>query len=48
MTRSSMQILVAVLALTAIVLGYLYYQEQQKTTGVAVEVGEGGISIETK
>jgi hypothetical protein len=29
-------------------LGYQFYQERQKTTGVEINIGEHGISIEKK
>jgi hypothetical protein len=31
-----------------VVLGYLLYQERQKTSGVEINIGERGISIEKK
>jgi predicted negative regulator of RcsB-dependent stress response len=41
-------LVVGVLAVAALIFGYLFYQERQKTTGIDIDVGEGGISIETK
>jgi len=32
----------------AAVLGYQLYQERQKTTGIEINLGKGGISIEKK
>jgi hypothetical protein len=40
--------LIGVLALATAVLGYRSYQERQKTTGIEINVGPGGISIEKK
>ena len=40
-------IVIAVLVVAAAVLGYLYYQEQQKP-GIEIDVGGDGVSIETK
>jgi len=31
-----------------VVIGYQLYQERQKTTGIEIEVGKTGISIEKK
>jgi hypothetical protein len=45
MGRSALYVLVGALAVAAAVLGYLYYQEQQ-TSGVEINIGEGGVSIE--
>ena len=41
-------LVVGVLAVAALIFGYLFYQERQKTTAIDIDVGEGGISIETK
>lgn len=48
MNRNSLYALVAVLAVAAGVLGYLYYEERQQTAGIEVEVGNNGLSVETK
>jgi len=37
-----------VIAALAGVVGYLLYQERQKSSGIAINVGKGGISIEKK
>jgi hypothetical protein len=47
MNRQIGYLLIAVLVVAAAVLGYLYYQEQQKP-GIDIEVGKNGVSIETK
>jgi len=47
MNRPIVYLVVAALVVAAVVLGYLYYQEQQKP-GIDIEVGKNGVSIETK
>lgn len=41
-------VIIAVFAVAALVLGYRFYQERQTTNGIQIDVGKGGISIETK
>ena len=48
MNRNVLYLIVGALAAVAVVLGYQYYQERQKTTGVEINIGQGGISIEKK
>ena len=48
MNRNVLYLIIGVLAVTALVFGYQFYQEQQKTTGIQIDVGKGGVSIETK
>lgn len=48
MSRNSLYLVIGLLALAALVSGYLYYQEQQKTAGITIDVGKDSISIETK
>ena len=47
MSRQTLTIVIAILAVGAAILGYMVYQDQQ-TTGVEIKIGEGGISIEEK
>jgi len=47
MNRNVLYIVIGVLAVVVLVLGYQYYQERQKPSGIDIKVGEGGISIET-
>ena len=47
MNRTILYVIVVVLAATTAVLGYQYYQDQQKS-GIELSVGKGGISVETK
>jgi hypothetical protein len=46
--RNTLYIVVAVLVIVALALGYMFYQERQKTSGIDIRVDEGGITIETK
>ena len=48
MNRNTLYLVIGALAVVALVVGYLLYQERQKTTGIDINVGERGISIETK
>jgi hypothetical protein len=48
MNRNVLYLVVGVLAVAALIFGYLFYQERQETTGIQIDVGEGRISIETK
>lgn len=46
--QRTLYLVIGALAVTAMVLGYQVYQERQTTTGVEINVGKSGISIETK
>jgi hypothetical protein len=48
MTRNRLYLIIGALAVATVVLGYLYYQERQKTTGIEINVDKSGISIEEK
>ena len=48
MNRNVLYLVIGALVVATAVVGYLLYQEQQKTTGIDITVGESGISIETK
>ena len=48
MNRNIIYLVIGVLAVGAVVMGYQFYQERQKATGIQIDVGKGGISIETK
>ena len=48
MSRNGIYLVVAALIAATAVLGYLLYQERQKTSGVEITVGDHGISVETK
>jgi predicted negative regulator of RcsB-dependent stress response len=47
MNRNVIMLVVAVLAVAVVVLGYQLYQERHKS-GVAISIGNSGISIEKK
>lgn len=48
MNRNVLYIVIGVLAIAAAVFAYQLYQERQKTTGIEINVGKSGISIEKK
>ena len=48
MNRNVLYAVIGVLAVAAAVFGYQLYQERQKTTGIEINVGKSGISIEKK
>ncbi len=48
MNRNILYLIIGALVVVGVVLGYQFYQERQKTSGVEINVDEGGISIETK
>ena len=39
---------IGALVVALIAVGYLFYQERQKTSGIDINFGDGGVSIETK
>ncbi len=44
MSRNTLYLVIGLLAVVLIVVGYLYYQENQR--GVEIRIGDQGISIE--
>ena len=48
MNRNILYAIIAALGVAAVVFGYQLYQERQKTTGVEINVGKSGITIEKK
>ncbi len=48
MNRNGLYLIIAALVVAVGVVGYLYYQDRQQTTGVDISVGDSGISIEAK
>jgi len=48
MNRNVLYLVIAAFAVATVVIGYLLYQERHKTTGVEINIGERGISIEKK
>ena len=43
LNRNVLYLVISVLAVAAVVFGYQLYQERQKTTGIEINVGKGGI-----
>jgi len=48
MNRNVLYLVIGALAVVTVVIGYQLYQERQKTTGIEINVGKSGISIEKK
>jgi predicted negative regulator of RcsB-dependent stress response len=48
MNRNILYLAIGALAVVIVVIGYQLYQERQKTTGIEINVGKTGISIEKK
>ena len=48
MTRNTTYLVISVIAVSAIVLGYLYYQKRQSGSGIELSVGHSSISVEKK
>ncbi len=48
MNRNVLYLVIGALAVATAVFGYQLYQERHKTTGIEINVGGRGISIEKK
>jgi predicted negative regulator of RcsB-dependent stress response len=48
MNRNVLYLVIGALVVVAVVVGYLLYQERQNTGGIDINVGNGGVSIQTK
>ena len=48
MNRNIVYLVIGALVVAVGVVSYLLYQERQKTTGIEINIGEHGISIEKK
>ncbi len=48
MNRNVLYLIIGALAVIVVVVGYQLYQDRQKTTGIQINVGKDGISIEKK
>jgi hypothetical protein len=46
--RNMLYLIIGVLAVAAAVFGYQLYQERQQTTGIEINIGKSGITIEKK
>ncbi len=48
MSRNTLYLVIGGLAVVVAVIGYQYYQEQQKTSTIQIDVGKEGLTVETK
>lgn len=48
MSRNALYLVIGLLAAGVIVTGYLYFEESRTPTGIEIEIGEHGITIEEK
>jgi hypothetical protein len=48
MSRNALYLVIGLLAAGVIFTGYLYYEESRTPTGIEIEIGEDGITIEEK
>jgi hypothetical protein len=48
MNRNILYLAIGALVVATAVFGYMLYQERQKTSGIEINIGERGISIEKK
>jgi predicted negative regulator of RcsB-dependent stress response len=48
MNRNILYLVIGALAVAVAVFSYQLYQERQKTTGIEINVGKSGITIEKK
>jgi predicted negative regulator of RcsB-dependent stress response len=48
MSRNVLYLVIGALVIVVAVFGYQFYQDRQKTTGIQINVGKSGISIEKK
>jgi predicted negative regulator of RcsB-dependent stress response len=48
MSRNVLYLVIGALVIVVAVFGYQLYQDRQKTTGIQINVGKSGISIEKK
>jgi len=47
-SRNFLYFAIGALAIVGIALGYQSYQEHQRTTGLQIDLGDGGISVQSK
>jgi predicted negative regulator of RcsB-dependent stress response len=48
MSRNVLYLIIGALVVVVAVFGYQLYQDRQKTTGIQINVGKSGISIDKK
>jgi hypothetical protein len=46
--RNFLYVAIGVLAVVGVALGYQSYREHQRASGLQIDVGNGGISVQTK
>lgn len=47
MSRNALYLFIALFAAASAVLGYLYYQDQQATSTIKIDIGKSGVSIQS-
>jgi predicted negative regulator of RcsB-dependent stress response len=47
-SRNFLYVAIGVLVIVGVALGYQSYQERQKASGLQIDVGSGGISVQGK
>ena len=47
MSRNAFYVVIGLLVIAVMILGYMYYQERQKPSGVEIKIGEDGVSIQS-
>ena len=48
MNRNVLYLVIGALIVVAAGLGYMFYQEQQKTSSIELNLNKDGVSVETK
>lgn len=48
MNRNKLYAVIAALVVASLVLGYLFYKERQKPTGIEIKINDNGMSIDQK
>jgi hypothetical protein len=46
MNRNGLYLVIGALAIVVVGLGIYVYQEESKPSGVEIQIGEGGVSVE--
>jgi hypothetical protein len=47
MSRNALYIVIAILVVGVAVVGFQLYREQQEPSGLEINIGESGVSVET-
>lgn len=48
MSRNALYLIIGLLAVGVLVVGYIYYEESRSRSGIEIEIGEHGVSIEER